>query len=134
MKSVKPNRKGAFTPIPKVIRMMSGQSHCEVCKKTYKELDEDLLFIRQNLDHIFPRRFLSHWHLNPHDRLNIISLCGRCHGKKKKAEDCLWRGDVIGYLKALQHSGWPMSYIWRAAVQYEFKEVLCWFRSEAELK
>jgi HNH endonuclease len=115
---------------------MSNQSHCEVCGIEFKVMvyTDVLLYAAQQLDHIFPRRWLANLKLNPHDRLNIIALCQSCHGVKKKAEERLFQGDVLGYLQALKTAGWPLSYVWRAARQYELKEVLSFFRSESELR
>jgi hypothetical protein len=134
----KTERKGEFTRIPDVIRIMSMQSECEVCGIPFGEMREDtdgkMWRTVQHLHHIFGRRFLNALKLNEHDRLNMIAVCQRDHGKCKKAEERLFQGDVFGYLRALKEMGFPLSYVWRAAKQYGLGEVLGFFRTESELK
>lgn len=129
-------REGRFTPIPEVIRIMSNQKACEICGAEYKKFAEGATIWMpvQALHHIFSRRFLNRIKLNEHDRLNMISLCDRCHGKAKKPEERLFHGDVFGFLQGYKAMGMPMSYVWRAARQYELVEVLSWFRTESELR
>ena len=118
---------------------MSKQDACEVCGALYGILRYEegrVIPYRpvQNLHHIFSRRMLKESKLNPHDRLNIISVCQKCHGKAKKAEERLIAGDIFGFLHAYRDMGFPMSYVWRAAKQYGLGEVLSFFRTESELK
>jgi hypothetical protein len=143
MLRTKGKRLGSWTEIPQVIRLLSKQAECEVCGVEYGYFHDatgngffggGVWRPAQSLHHIFGRRFLNRFKLSPHDRLNIISVCQKCHGKAKKAEERLIAGDIFGFLHAYRDMGFPMSYVWRAAKQYGLGEVLSFFRTESELK
>jgi hypothetical protein len=79
---------------------------------------------KEAIDHIFPRRYLWRWKLYPHSAVNLLSVCGSCHGLKKTAENCLWRSDILGYVRQLVILNWPAQRIIAAARHYHFQQVI----------
>jgi hypothetical protein len=126
-------RTGKFDAIPKSMKRQCRSYNCACCGMPYwytaKLMNGELVTMhnaKEALDHIFPRRFCSHLGLSPHRPWNILSICNVCHGRKKKSEERLWRGDTFGYIQALKQMNYPIDMVKYAAEQYGFKEVLSW--------
>lgn len=74
------------------------------------------VYLRENLDHLIPRRWLEARGINPHQQVNILSVCGPCHGRKKGFEDKLFNADVVGWLSGLRSIGYPVDRILNFAI------------------
>jgi hypothetical protein len=112
--------------IPAGVRRNASRKRCEACRALYGKIAKirgHYRYATENLDHIFPRRFLIQFGLKPHLTVNLISVCGPCHGVKKRSENRLFMGDAIGYVIEVIKAGWPARRVYRAACYYAFKEV-----------
>ena len=69
---------------------------CQVCLHPQKM---SLLHV----DHIVPFRLV-----NRNDPVNLITLCGECHGRKTIGERRLLKGDALGFERFLMQHSWPM--------------------------
>ena len=78
---------------------------------------------KEALDHIFARRYLIQFGLNPHTRINLVSVCTSCHGGKRTAEDRLFYGDALNFVKFVVTHHWPLQKVIRAARYYGLKEI-----------
>jgi hypothetical protein len=80
---------------------------------------------KQALDHIFPRRWLLNFKLEPNLAVNLLSVCrASCHPQKIKAENALFEGNAIAYVQELRRLNWPRQCIRKAAEFYNLKEVV----------
>lgn len=82
--------------------------YCAVCaitlKASLKKYESE--FVR---DHVVPVRFLTEAHCEEVSRpSNLMAICIFCHGRKRAAEEKLFRGNLIGYIQTLNGMGWPM--------------------------
>jgi hypothetical protein len=74
-------------------------------------------------DHIVAARFVE-WHKlgDPDAKVNLVTLCARCHPKKRRAEDRLCnRTNIVGWLQELNRIGFPMGKVKRAMEFYGLK-------------
>ncbi len=115
--------------IPANLRQQAHRDTCAVCKKAYRVILYDRQYgkaykLRENLDHIFGRFWLKSHKFEPQVLVNLISICGRCHGAKKRAESRLEVGDAIGYVQELKRLNWPMTKLRAAAQFYGLNEVV----------
>lgn len=88
--------------------------NCEVCKISLKQSMKkyESEFIR---DHVVPVRHLTSLHVPGVSReVNLMAICVFCHGRKRAAEERLFRGDVMGFLRVLNEIGWPMERVIKA--------------------
>lgn len=67
--------------------------------------------LTQHIHHLLPRRFLNQRGIYEHDPSNLYSICEVCHGRAKVYEDCLFRGDVVGFLQGMNRIGFPVNKI-----------------------
>jgi len=96
-----------------------------VCGDLYGVLSNEIFSVpRESLDHIFPRRWLIQFGFNPHVIVNLISVCGRCHAMKKRAENYLFRADALTYVSQLAVHRWPMERVEVAAQYYGLVEIV----------
>src|SRR5271166_5821445 len=129
-------RIGTFDAIPKAIRDKCKKDHCACCAAPYllavgadNSPERRLILVHnrtEHLHHIFSRRWIRALELDPHTTWNLVSLCAEDHGKAKKAEERLWRGDGFGFIQAMKQMNFPMELVKYAAEQYGLKEVLSW--------
>lgn len=122
-------RKGRWTEIPLGARIACSRDHCCVCGIAYGKIQNEgpKLFIPiQHLDHLIPRRWLEKRGIDPHETGNILSVCGRCHGKKKACEDRLFQGDLFGFLQGLKQAGFPIHKIVTFATKMRLTEFSGW--------
>lgn len=109
--------------IPPALRRRCTRKRCEACHVVYGEITKQngrYLLPRECLDHIFARRWLRQWKQDPHKSVNLVSVCGSCHGGKKVAEDHLFAGDVLTFIKFILQKHWPIQKVIRAARHYGF--------------
>ncbi|HXP82619.1 MAG TPA: hypothetical protein VN976_22155 [Verrucomicrobiae bacterium] len=113
--------------ISKALRRKAHQEFCLACGIHYGDVLYEhgkAFFIGEVFDHLFPRRFLLHFALEPNVLFNLASVCQRCHGRKLKAEELLYYSDVLGFVRELHRLNWPLGMVKRAAQEYGFKEVV----------
>jgi len=67
------------------------------------------------VDHIVPAAIVDELNrLNPEkkydaeDERNLLPVCSKCHGKKRRSEIRLEKGDVLGYTQEVNRLGYPM--------------------------
>jgi HNH endonuclease len=114
MRRPAPKREGKWTEIPTYMRKRVSKVKCQVCGDTYGTMRSGVpgfTMLRQNLDHLIPRRWLEARGINPHQTNNLLSVCGSCHGQKKTIEDRLFQGDAIGWLLGLRQIGYPVDQV-----------------------
>jgi len=120
-------REGEFLMMPVKARNQARRLNCQVCgsyygtMRAYEDSDHRSPFIkiRQHIDHLIPRRWLEARGINPHLQKNLLSVCGSCHGRKKKFEDRLFQGDAIGWLTGLKQVGYPITRIQEFALSVD---------------
>jgi hypothetical protein len=118
-------REGEFSAIPRPLWFKARRMFCSVCSARYgsvKVCDGGFMTVRQCIDHIFARRFLEKRKLEAHNELNLLSVCGRCHGKKLRIETYLFGGDAASFFSGLKFIGYPMEKVMEAARFYGLKE------------
>ena len=129
-------RYGDYRGMPKQLLMRCARIFCTVCNTHYGELRvarNVFLHVEQCLDHIWPVRFLLSLNLDPHQEVNIVSVCGTCHGKKLKHEDKIFAGNTAGFLEGLNKIGYPMDRVYEAGKHYGFTEAAKFIsRAQAE--
>ena len=115
-------RYGDYRNMPKQLLFRCSRIFCEVCNARYGQIvvNKSFLTVKQCLDHIFPVRLLSFMKMDPHLEVNILSVCGTCHGKKLPFEDKLFRGDSASFIQGLNQIGYPMERVRAAAEFYGF--------------
>ncbi len=86
----------------------------------------DLYVPKEALDHLFPRRFLYDRGLEPHNILNIASVCNRCHGLKLVIETRLFAGDTHSFMRGLIAMDYCLDRVKEAAEFYGLDEVKRW--------
>jgi hypothetical protein len=96
----------------KQIRAECAKPTCEVTGVPLYVPSEDpekLVYIGA-LDHICPERFLRRFApgLDPHLPLNLITVCSSLHAKKRRAEDALFRSDLLTFRGELNRLEYPM--------------------------
>ena len=118
-------RVGAFTLMPRSVRLKAQRMFCEVCNIRYgrHRVGETHITVRQAIDHTFPRRFVQSLQMNEHAQENLLSCCGTCHGKKLQAEKPIFAGDAYAYMRNLIRINWNMERVMDAARIYGFAEV-----------
>ncbi len=118
----KVERLGSFPAIPDTLRRQAHRKRCQPCGVRYGDLVlgqiRPIIRAREHIDHIIPRRYLTRLGLDPNKLFNVLSSCQRCHGRKKEAEDALFRGDTVGFLLKLARLGWPTSKILKLNKNY----------------
>ena len=60
------------------------------------------------VDHIIPRRLMHQWGVDPHQLFNLVSMCRSCHAKKTFVENCILKGDFVGFISGLASINYPM--------------------------
>jgi hypothetical protein len=81
--------------------------------------------VREVYDHIFPRRFLLKFGLNPNQVWNLCSICRQCHPMKLKAEERLYFADTMGWIRELNCMNYPLAMVKLAAGCYgAFQEIV----------
>lgn len=117
--------------IPDATRRKVRRRFCQICGAEYEKIQMRYAFAkysrpwvpRQNLDHIIPVRWVNGRSLgNPNAVENLVSLCHKCNLAKKKAEDCLFKADAIGFVQNLQRRGWGFE-LRRAAKYFGLIEI-----------
>ena len=103
-------------------KAVSGQP-CAICGTTHGRLRRKGLRSVFHVDHILAARLIQHHKLgDPHARVNLLTLCSRCHAKKRRAEDRLCnRTNIVGWLQELNRIGFPMERVRRAMEFYGIK-------------
>lgn len=113
--------------IPKALRRLAHQEFCLACGRRYGDILYErgkMFLVIEVFDHLFPRRFLLRFHLEPNVETNLASVCQRCHGGKLKAEERLYRSDVLGFVRELRRLNWPLGMVKSSATEFGFKEVV----------
>jgi hypothetical protein len=115
--------------MPPAIRKAARRRQCQVCASAYGSLrafrstdDKTFMKIVQHIDHLLPRRWLESQGIDPHQKKNLLSVCGSCHGKKKGFEDRLFAGDFIGWLSGLRTVNYPVNDIINFALSIGLKQ------------
>jgi len=74
-------------------------------------------------DHILAARFIEQHKLgDPNARVNLVTLCQKCHPKKRRAENKLCnRTNIVGWLQELNRIGFPMQKVRKAMTFYGIK-------------
>jgi 5-methylcytosine-specific restriction endonuclease McrA len=119
--------------ISQKLRHAAKQDFCLACGREYGAITYEYgkAYIgTEILDHIFPRRFLLQLGLEPNVQCNLASVCARCHGRKLKAEELLYRTDVLGFVRELRKLNWPLGMVREAAEQYGIREVVKLLRED----
>lgn len=134
MKKKRIKREGDYVPMPRALMLKSRRMHCECCRTRYGQMRATasvdsavFLKVKQVIDHIFAVRFLLPLKLDPHVEVNMVSVCGSCHGRKLKHEDKIFRGDVASFIAGLSSIGYPMDRVLKAAEHYDFIEQIAKF-------
>lgn len=128
--------KGRFTPIPASERKKAYRKNCQCCGSRYGQIrcwdDKESAFmaVRQVLDHMIPRRWLSEHGIYEHDHRGLLSICTRCHGRKKKLEDRLYQGDTLSFMEGLKAIGYPLDKLLRFVSLIGIKELDGWNLNE----
>lgn len=89
-----------------VIRQVSRE-RCSLwtCGKEYT-------FLRtEHIHHLLPRRWLNERGIYEHSPMGLLSVCERCHGRARVHEDCLFRGDLVGFMQGMNQIGFPVDRI-----------------------
>jgi hypothetical protein len=90
---------------------------CQVCGRQWKPEDGKE---KITVDHIVAYRLCL-----SNELINLLSVCrAPCHVKKSAAENCLLRGDVLGFQNALRILRWPMEKV---------EAALHWWNSSPQL-
>lgn len=123
-------REGSYVPMSRALMMKSRRMHCEVCHTRYGQIratasvtDAVFLKVKQVIDHIFPVRFMLPLKHNPHVEVNLISVCGSCHGRKLRHEDKIFCGNIHDFIAGMNTIGYPLQRVVAAARHYGFLEV-----------
>jgi hypothetical protein len=113
-------------PFPQAVRIAAHSDTCMVCGVVYGKIivGKRIWLPKEAIDHLWPRHYVWRSKLDPHVAVNLMSVCDKDHGLKRKAEYCLWQGDLLGYMKQLLLIGWPMDRIVAAAKHFGFREVI----------
>lgn len=132
-------REGSYVAMPRALMMKSRRMHCEICMTRYGQMratasvtDAVFLKVKQVIDHIFSVRFLLNLNLHPHVEVNMISVCGTCHGRKLKHEDKIFRGDIASFIAGLNAIGYPMERVVSAAQHFGFMKEIGKFVPKAQ--
>lgn len=107
MRGGRVERKGAFTKMPAEVIAQVRRESCSLwtCAKKY-----DLTRI-EHIHHLLPRRWLNARGIYEHSAMGLLSICEQCHGRAKTVEDCLFRGDLLGFMQGMNRLGFPMDRI-----------------------
>ncbi len=124
--------------IPMALRSLARRARCEACNAIYGTWVQTSTgrwtVALQALDHIFPRRWLLNFGLDPNLTLNLISVCrATCHPQKIKAENALFEGDALKYVQELRRLHWPANRIRPAAEAYRLREVMALLDREGRI-
>ena len=94
-----------------------------------------IIYLREAIDHIFPRRWIDEEYpgTDAHQPENLVSICNICHGKKKIAEDALYRGDVYQFIRILKGMSYPMKPLFAMARRLRIRELEGWTEQENPL-
>ena len=104
-------------------RSRASRKRCALCRARYSESCSRLPNsfgpppkdqVRETIDHIVPWRLAERWGKNPHADWNLLSVCQRCHAKKRMAENLLMRGRVREAVEELQMRDWWSERVSRA--------------------
>ena len=113
--------------IPQTLRDEAKRNRCEACGRAYGEwvytTRGRVIRLKQVIDHIFPRRWLLNFRETPNISVNLVSICNSCHPQKIKAENALFEGNALTYVRELRRLLWPSRIIRRAAEFYRLQEV-----------
>ena len=115
-----PNRGAGWQRARKAV---SGQP-CAICgakPSCYQQtLSPGRRAIGHPVDHILAARFIEQHNLgDPHARVNLVTLCAKCHPLKRRAEDRLCnRTNIIRWLQELNRIGFPMGLVRKAMEFY----------------
>jgi hypothetical protein len=110
--------------------------------------------VREHIDHTFPRRWIEQefpvgicprcdgqkfdrgscqlcantgrLKVDPHQAENLVSICNICHGKKKIAEDALFRGDAFEFIRILKGMRYPLVRVFDMAHRLGIRELEGW--------
>jgi hypothetical protein len=132
MLKARQTRDGEWTPIPPRLRKEAKRKKCSVCRVHYGfvRFDADtsgevrkIIRAKEAIHHLIPRRYLESRGVDPHYPLNLISICNECHGKTKVAEDRLFSGDLIGWLREMARINMPMDRIFQVASSLHLTEL-----------
>jgi hypothetical protein len=87
------------------------------------------------IDHTFPRRWIQDEYpkVDPHQAENLVSICNICHGKKKIAEDALYRGDAFEFIRILKGMRYPMKRVFDMGHRLGIRELEGWTAEENPL-
>ncbi len=74
-------------------------------------------------DHVIAARFIEQHNLgDPNARVNLLTLCRKCHPLKRCAENRLCnRTNIVGWLQGLNRIGFPMERVTAAMEFYGMK-------------
>lgn len=121
-------RDGPWSEMPPEVVRAAHRPICTICGRAYGRISVGaagaFLKVEEAIHHIFARRWLEKQDLYPHDPENLVSICKSDHAKLLQSEECLWRGDVLGFIQGMNAAGLPLELITVAARHYELMEVL----------
>lgn len=119
-------RVGAFTPIPKHLRKAAHRTCCQICGSHYGYMksyeDGKQMIVREAIHHHLSRRWCMEHFIDPHQLANLISICGRCHGKIKVLEDRLYQGDAFAFMRGLRVMNYPVEKLIQFANKFGMHE------------
>lgn len=106
----------------------AAKGACEVCGKSTIEkkerVGEDLSLNawevnNAHVDHIIPERMILQLcpEMDPHHKINQMTLDSSCHGIKTGADRLFCKGDKLRFLQRLRENNWPMERV-EAALQF----------------
>lgn len=126
MRRPSPERTGKFTAIPAPHRMKAHRKKCQVCGQAYDKIlswvNGGVIVLNEHIHHLIPRRWLNEHGIFEHSMENLLSICNYCHGKAKVIEDCLWHGDLLGFLSGMRRINFPVEKIVAFALSVGLEE------------
>jgi hypothetical protein len=84
----------------------------------------------EHLDHIIPIRWCREKGYDPNQAANVLSVCHRCNLGKKEAEDHLFAGRGLDFVRVMVQRGWNF-YLMRALRQYKMDAMIQLVRNVA---
>jgi hypothetical protein len=106
------------------LTVRTGKTACEMCGTEYTRRTttvdgEKVLPILEHRHHILPRR-LAAKSGDPDLPINILSVCGKCHGTLKRIDQAILSSDWIGAVTVARVVHFPLDRLSAAAATYGF--------------
>lgn len=124
--------------IPLEVKRQAKRLKCSICKARYGQIEyyltktplRKIWIPRENLDHVLPVRWCRQHGYSPNVVENIVSCCHRCNLAKKGAEDALFAGRALDFVKLLIQHGWH-AHLLRALQHYRMDMMIGLVRNVA---